>query len=246
MDSKRIGLVLDHDGTMTVQKIESAWVVVDSRCLRGMLKEKNQQIRKRYQALHEEGQLSRNDEIAWAKASARLYRKGNVTLSQVREALADVRYRHGLLDHLAYLRELDIPVAINSWGIREFIEILLEQHGATHLIDRISAASLVTDGDRIVGIDEQTLVFPSNKGVRSLEFARIFGIPPKNLLAITDSPRDHRIGHLAKNRLGVTDKWSELETFRRHPKFATAVHLSPDGNFSPAANWVMKRLRQLF
>jgi phosphoserine phosphatase len=244
MGRKRIGLVLDHDGTMTVQAIESAWVVEDNRCLRGMLKEKNQQIHKRYKTLYEEGRLSQSDEIAWAKASVDLYREGNVTLSQVREALADVRYRPGLLDHLAYLRELDIPISINSWGIREFIEIRLKQHGATHLIDRIDATSLVTDGDRIVGIDEHTVVCPSNKGLKSLEFARTFDIPPKNLLAITDSPRDHRIGYRSINRLGVTDKRSDLALFRDHPAFAHAVHLA-DERFDPAVNWVLERLLQL-
>ena len=104
-------------------------------------------------------------------------------------------------------------------------------------ISKIYAANLVIKDGLICGYRPETFVFSENKGVFSRQFARQYGVPAENILAVGDSAADARLGYLKKNRLGLARDQAEKEKIQ---EFFGEVIITE--TFDPVLEWLEKKL----
>jgi len=213
MAAKDITVVLDFDGTLT-PKTGSLFEYVDRHALSEASLVASRQMREKYLGRMKDRRLSLEEELAWLEDSLKLYVEDSVTDCQVQEALAGVRLRDGVVKCLQTLKNIGVPVAIVSYGVLQFIETVLDNHGALDLVDVIYAAHMLYDSSgngHYIGYRSDSLVVPGNKDRWSRRFAEICGRPFEKQLAVGDSGADKRLGPCQGNRFGLADSIDEAE-----------------------------------
>ncbi|MCL5017204.1 MAG: hypothetical protein M1155_00860 [Patescibacteria group bacterium] len=120
----RHAVVFDFDGTLTPKHYVSLFNVVE----RGVLSEKYLRetavLRNRYMPKAMNGIITHEEEVAWLEENINIFIKAKTTIKQIEHALKDVRLRSNAVDCMLMLKYKCIPMAIISYGVRQFIEIV--------------------------------------------------------------------------------------------------------------------------
>lgn len=233
-------VVFDFDGTLIPKSYGSLYDVVDSNGgVTNDCHKKAVEMRKFYLAMSHQGKLTKKHQRKWLVDSLALYIDSRLTLSKIGKVLSGVRLRPGVKECLLELRARQIPVAIVSYGVVQFIDAVLRENGMRHLVQRIYSADLETDDSGLVtGFLENTFIFPFNKGAASREFADCCGVAYGNILAVGDSPSgDRQLGFLKQNRMGIAGDEGQKE--RLLAVMGTAVVTE---SFDPATKWLLEKI----
>jgi len=194
----------------------------------------------RYLELALRGKLTQEDEIAWIfNETAMFLEQAKLTPLLAARLLVAAEFRRGALECLHWLKERDVPVAIVSFGVRPFVNMVLAAHDALDLVDEVYALRLKIDlaTGLYCGWDESTLVLPSTKGVWSARFAAKHGISPGRIIGVGDSLSDRNIGGRKKNRFGFApDEKRRRGMLERFGKVAVTE------DFSPVSDWIKERV----
>lgn len=238
------GVVMDFDGTLTSKSVGGVLrVVEDAGGLPEPWHEKSRVLRDSMMARASAGKLSDGEEREWFNKNIQYWEEGKVTLATMRGIYADVKLRDGVRGALWFLKQRKVSVAIVSFGIRDAIEMILQANGALEYVSAIYAARLIADprdgfGGRVLGYDRATVVFPSQKGACSRQFARERGIPLGNLFAVGDSGGDRYLGYYKRNRVALARDKQEGDRFRR---FMGEVIVTE--SFHPVTEWLIEAMR---
>jgi len=232
-------VVFDCDGTLTTKESRALMFCVDRDALSVAANEESQKLRARYLPAALAGKLTRRQEIAWLRDTLRIYVKDGLTLNRVRPVIDKIPMRAGTVECLRLLRDADIPVAVISYGVGDFIELFLKRHGVRDCVDRIYSAVMDVDPDSGLFVDfcEGTFVLPSNKGAWSRFFAERHRVPTGNILAVGDSLGDRRLGKRKSLRLGLARDEAEAKIFAQH-----MGHVVVTDDFHPVTAWLKKHL----
>lgn len=239
--NRRHAVVLDFDGTVLRKPNQSVFHLIKTRAgLSDQAAERITEVQRTYIDKAIAGQLSRIEERQWLEREARLWINDGLTTTAAARALADSRVRRYVGECLVWLKQRRIPVAVVSFGIRPFIQMVLHAHGLGDLVDRVYALELTVDfrTGRYTGFLPDTMVTPSTKGTWSHKFARRHGVPLDRLLAVGDTRGDRQLGHLKSNRFGLAMDEEEAE---RILPFFHQVAVTED--FRPAWTWLKRRIR---
>lgn len=238
------GVVLDFDGTCIPREHVALIPLVDKAVLPPEALSELTESRPFFEKKAVEGTISSGLARAWIIETIDLYAKEGVRLHDCYRALDGVRLKTGLKRFLADMHRRGVPVAIVSYGIKQFIWYVLAKEGALHLVSDIYAGELRTwdcgpDAAPIKDVDFETIVVPSFKGCMSERFARKYGVPLDRLLAIGDSRGDRLLGHLRKNRLALLGSEAEIARFGLRRDFGKLIVTR---SFAPAHDWVLSKL----
>lgn len=236
---KKYGLVLDCDGTCTPKSYGSLYKVVDENALPDAAKPEYEALRNRYLPRVYNGTLEPLDELHWLKETLDIYVRHGLTRDDWQEALRGVQLRVGILDLIGVALQAKIPIAVVSYSVADFIEYVFRRAGISASIDVIHAARLRHDAaGRVIGYEDDSFVYPDNKGEWSKKFADKHGIPIENILAIGDSGADRQLGGLKANRLGIA---KDEKNKAQMTKFFGEIVITDD--LLPAAQWLQNRLQ---
>lgn len=196
-------------------------------------------MRKYYLARANQGKLTKNDQERWLVDSLALYIEAGLTLSQIEKILGTVKLRMGVKECLKELRRRQIPVAVVSYGVYQFIDAVLRANGVRYCVDKIYSAQLTTDESGLVnGFSRHTFVLPHTKGKFSRNFADRHFVRYDNILAVGDSPSgDRLLGYLKKNRLGIAGDPAKKE--RLLTVMGSAVVTD---DFRPVTEWILEKV----
>ena len=161
-----------------------------------------------------------------------------LTTVKIKKVLSKVSLRRKVEETFKFLNKQGIPIAIISFGIKQFIETVLEQQKVRKYISGIYAADLSIKKETICGYEPGTVVITENKGVFSEHFARQHGVPAKNILAIGDSMVDQNLGYFRYNRLGLAETEEEKQKIK---KYFGEVVVTED--FGPVLEWLKKKFK---
>lgn len=236
--SKTWAVVLDFDGTLTPKSWVSLFNVVDkSGCLPKDIADQGLAMRERYLPKMKAGGLTRQEEYQWFDETIALYVRAGLTMEKIKEVLAPVKIRNGVNKFLDFIKTYNVPVAIVSYGVKQFISAVLDNNIA--VVDEIYSADLiVSENGLVTGYHPKTAVFPYTKGDFSRQFADCHGVPHENILAIGDSGGDATLGHLKENRLGIAKDEQEEKKLEQ---FMGGVVVTE--NFEPVCDWVWNKIR---
>lgn len=240
MNNPNWAVVFDFDGTLISPSYGSLYDVVDSsREMTAECHKKAEEMRKHYLARAAKGRLTKRDQESWLVDSIALYIESGLTLQKIGKILSGVRLRPGVRECLLELRQRQIPVAVVSYGIYQFIDVVLKVNGARNLVQEIYSTKLVSDGSGLVtGFSKNTFVFPFNKGEFSRNFADRNWIRYDKILAVGDSPSgDRLLGYLKRNRLGIAENSAKKE--RLLAVMGSAVVTE---DFRPATEWILEKV----
>lgn len=232
--------VFDFDGTLISKSYGSLYDVVDSN--KGVTDECHKlakEMRKYYFSILKNRLLTQKEKEKWLFDSIELYVKSKLSMFTIQKIMCDkVRLRDGVVKCFKMLKEKNIPVAIISYGVAEFIQAALEANGALELVDEIYAAKLkVDENGLVIGFDKSSAVFPGgSKGKFSRLFAYKHRVSYNNILAVGDSGGDANLGHLKINRFGIAQDESEKEKLNKFMGTAAITE-----NFDPIAPWLLEK-----
>lgn len=234
-----VGVALDFDGTLIFLH-QALVMLLDTKGLTPEGTEVMRVLREKFLPKFHSGTITPADERAWLEGSVRTYIRFGLDMRRIRETLAGVRLKPGVLECLRRLSETGVPVGIVSYGCRQFIELVLRSNRARRYVDRIYAMDLSFAGDgRLIGFNPITTVTPTSKGIWSRHFAREFGIPKKNLLAVGDTHGDRFLGSLKKNRLGIVIGADSPRKLRE-----VMGEIRDGADFGPATEWLFERIER--
>lgn len=229
--------VFDFDGTFTGKAIGSVVNLIDCALTESALR-RSKRLRKHYLARAHAGLLSQEDEKKWLSGNIKSFVRSRLSKDKIRQILKGVKLRVGSRETLEFLKRHNVPVAIVSYGISDFIQVVLRANKVSHLVDKVYSAKLTYDAKGIVtGFKPRTEVFPSSKGEFSRLFARQCGVPPKRILAVGDSGSDFQLGYLKENRFGIAQNREER---RKLGRGMGDVAVTED--FAPALGWFAKKI----
>lgn len=208
-------VVLDFDGTCIPREVVALIPVVDRKALPETAREDLERIWATYGTRALDGSISQIEAFAWIVQTVELYARHRVTLAETYRALDGIRLKRGFKRFLADMHRRSVPVAIISFGIKQFIWYVLEKENVAHLVSDIFATDLVTwdislDANPITELDMKSVVVPHLKGDFSKRFASRYGVPDDGIIAVGDSPGDALLGSLKENRICLIEKASEL------------------------------------
>lgn len=232
--------VFDCDGTLISKSYGALFNVIDGNG--GVSREahkKAEEIRKQYFAKIRAGCFGKADQEKWLVEMIELYMHYGLTFRKINYALRNVRVRPGVKECFRLLQEKNIPVAIISYGVADFIEALLKVNGLLKMVDKIYAADLLINCQgELLGFYRGSAIYPDTKGEFSRRFADKHGVPYRNILAVGDSPHgDKKLGYLKANRFGIAK--DENEKKRLAEVFGvTAV----TEDFRPVIEWILKKI----
>lgn len=231
-------VVCDFDGTLTPKSWVSLFSVVDkSGCLPQEIADALVLMREKYLPKMKSAALTKEEERQWFDETISLYARAGLTLAKIEEVLAPVIIRDGVHEFLDLLRVYNVPVAVVSYGVRQFISAVLDKNAA--VVNEIYSADLiVSESGLVTGYRPETAVFPNTKGDFSRQFADYHGIPHENILAIGDSGGDATLGCLKEHRLGIAKDEQEE---KKLGQFMGRVVVTE--NFEPVCDWVWKKIR---
>lgn len=238
---KRRAVVLDFDGTVLRKPNQSVFHLIHQYAdLPPRTAERMDRIRSQFLDRGERGLITPQEERDWLFTEVAAWIEGGLTPKQVAQAMLHARLRPYVGECLNWLRQRRIPVTIISYGIRQFVEMVLHANGLGNLVDRVYALDLRLDyrTGRYCGQVADSAVTPSNKGAWSRHFAKKHHVRTDQLYAVGDSPGDRDLGHLKKNRIGLAVDHEEAERLTRY--FSEVLVTD---NFRPAWNWLRRCLR---
>lgn len=238
MKTKPCVVVCDFDGTLTPKSWVSLFSVVDkSGCLPQEIADQLIAMREKYLPKMKAAALSKDEEREWFNDTVMLYAKAGLTLEKIKEVLAPVRLRDGVNEFLDFVKTYNVPVAVVSYGVKQFIAAVLDNNVA--VVDEIYSADLiVSESGLVTGYRPETAAFPNTKGDFSRQFADYHGVPHENILAIGDSGGDITLGHLKENRLGIAKDEQEQQKLEQFMGMAVVTE-----NFEPVCEWVWKKIK---
>ena len=239
MDGKW-AVVFDFDGTLIPKSYGSLYDVIDSNGgVTAECHERAKEMRKYYLALAHAGKLTKKHQEKWLVDSLNIYISSGLTVPRIREILSGVSLRTGVKECLLELRVRNVPVAVVSYGVFQFIDSVLRSNGVRNLVRRVYSANLETDDSGAVnGFSENTFVFPFNKGKCSRDFADNCDVSYRNILAVGDSPSgDRQLGYLKENRLGIAGDKMEKERL-----LSVMGSVAVTETFQPATRWLLGKI----
>lgn len=230
--------VFDFDGTCIPKSLKSLFNILDKELPQELVL-KAQNLRAKYIKKAVRGKLTLEEEQKWYFDTIGIYVEAELAFFQIQAAFENINLREGVAECFEFLRKNNVPIAIISYGVLQFIEAVLRANKALHLVSRIYSGQLKfgRQGGAVIGCDEKTIIFPSNKGRASRDFADTYGVPYESILAVGDSATDARLGYLKKNRLGIIENEAEKKELE---KFMGAVLVSD--NFLPVRDWLAKKM----
>lgn len=230
-------IVFDNDGTLT-PKMYSLYSVVDALLPEDARQQLVRTTESYMQMLHR-GRLSRRNEVAWLEASCKMYVRHGLTRSAIESAIGKMPLRPGAPECFHEADAANLPTAIVSYGIKPFIEIMLDHNGLLDVVSKVYSTHLRFSkrNGKVVGYDLDTVVTPSMKGHCSREFAGMHGVKRTRIFAVGDSVGDRMLGYLKKNRVGIVEDHADV------PKVARHMHeVIVSAHFSPVRDWLDARL----
>jgi len=231
-------VVFDFDGTLTPKSYISLFRVIEQNA--GFSQEilaKADAMRSRYLPKATSGSLTPDEEIAWFDETIGLYSEARLTREKITESLATVRLRDGVKDCLRFLKRKNIPVAIISFGISNFILAVLIHNQADHLVDAIYSTNLKFDKGFVSGYDAKSVVLPSTKGFCSQAFANLFAVPDKNVFGIGDSAIDAKLSQFKENLLGIARDEKDREKLSQYMETVVITEA-----FYPVQEWLSEKI----
>jgi HAD superfamily phosphoserine phosphatase-like hydrolase len=230
----------DFDTTFTEKAARSLFSFLeDNGGLGAWAKQKILDLRNSYLTRFFAGQLTSADEKKWFNETIAIYIGDGLKMDKVRQILKAVELRKGVDELLKLAKARNVPLAIVSAGIKDFIEIVLEARGVRHLVSEIYATKLLINqqnGD-ILGYYPDTVVVTADKGTYSRLFAEKYGVPPERILAIGDSAGDRNLGHLKENRVAIVEEDEEAVQVAPY-----AGHVVVSQDFYPVIEWFSKKI----
>ena len=194
--------------------------------------------RAKYLPIAQSGLLTARQERDWLFGEAKLFVEAGIGDEHIFDAMAEIKLREGLRDCLVDLALRKVPVAVVSYGIADFVEMVLILNNIRLLVDHVYAMRFKRHkSGTITGLDRNTAVFPSTKGVCSLNFAKFCKVPAKRILAVGDSLGDRALGYLQENRFGIASDEQHARALRT---FMGEVVVTK--SFAPAHQWLVKKL----
>lgn len=237
-------VVLDFDGTCIPRDHVALIPIVD----RGALPEEAMPDLERIWSIYGEkavnGTISQVEARAWIVQTVDLYIRYGLRLEQAYEALKDVRLKKGFKSFLTNMHRLGVPVAINSFSIKQFIWYVLWKEGVAHLVSDIFAADVLTwnlseGAGPIKDFDMKSIVVPHFKGCFSELFAWKYGVPDEGIIGVGDSLGDALLGVRKHNRICLIEKESEIATYGLDEHFGEILVTK---SFKPAHDAVLRRI----
>lgn len=237
--NKKYAVVFDFDGTLTNVKDALVKLVDQGAMPKKALRELDA-LRAKYFTPTMAGHLTPEQQDHWLAGTFDVYVRYGLTLPEAYKAIDHVDMRHGVRLCLSELRKAGVPVAIVSYGVRQFIRRVLSRQGLFNgSFDAICAADLSVDPvtRTVIGYRQDTLVIPANKGDWSRRFADAHGVPYGNLLAVGDTHGDATLGHLKENRLGLAASEEDAAKLRA---CMGEVHVTD--TFHSVSGWLFDRM----
>lgn len=240
MKNPNWAVVFDFDCTLTPESYISLFSIVDSsREVTAECHRKAEEMRKYYLAKAQQNKLTKKDQEKWLVDSLYLYIESGLTLSKIDKILSKVKLRPGVRECLQELHQRQIPVAVVSYGVYQFIDTVLRANGVRDSVNEIYSAKLTTNEFGLVnGFSRHTFVFPFNKGKFSRNFADRNWIRYDNILAVGDSPSgDKLLGYLKRNRLGIAGDDKKKQRLLKVMGGAVVTE-----SFRPVTEWLLGKI----
>ncbi|NCN52929.1 HAD-IB family phosphatase [Candidatus Wolfebacteria bacterium] len=239
----RAVVVFDFDGTLISNDYVSLYNVVDQAVVgfdAEEYKDKVNKLRNKYFAIVKRRKLTVKEQTEWFNRTIELYFEFGLTKQEAKDILRTVKLRDGVKECLEMLKEENIPVAVISYGIKDFIEFVLEVNGVSHLVDKIYSAKLRTfkyDVGIITGFYKETLILPRDKKRAAHEFAKKHKVPYKKIIGVGDSIHDDGLGDTKNNRFGIANDEDKVKLLQR-----CMGTVSREETFSDVQKWLEKKL----
>ncbi len=237
--ASRCAVVFDFDGTLTPKFHVSLFNVVEKGVLSEEYLKETAVLRNKYLPKAMNGIITHEEEIAWLTENINVFIKAGTTINQIKHALKDVRLRNSAVDCMAVLKDKMIPMAVISYGVYQFIEIVLENNHALKLVDSIYATKLEIDrgSGKVIGFKPDTILLPKQKGEASMHFAKSVRVEEGKILAVGDSLVDSLLGSSKENRFGIAEDEAQLKRIR-----GVMGECAITKDFSPAASWLLRKI----
>lgn len=237
--------VLDFDGTCIPRAFIALIPIVDRNALPEEASEDLAKVWEIYGDKAVNGTISQVEARAWIVQTVDLYIRYGLKLEDAYRALDHVRLKPGFKKFLRDMHRLGVPVAINSFGIKQFIWYVLQKEGVGHLVSDIFATDVVTwniskNAKPISDFDLKSMVVPHFKGCFSEIFAWKYGVPDEGIIAVGDSLGDALLGVKKVNRICLIEKESEIEKYGLDEHFGEILITK---SFVPAHEAVLRRLK---
>lgn len=235
----RCAVVFDFDGTLTPKHHVSLFNVVEQGVLSREYLIKTALLRNKYLPKAMNGTITHEEEIAWLSENINIFIEAQTTIEQIKDALKNVRLRGSVVDCMALLKYKRVPMAVISYGVWQFIEIVLQNNHALPLVDSIYATKLEIDKESgiVTGFNSNTILLPNQKGIASVHFAKSVRVNEDELLAVGDSLVDSLLGSLKENRFGIAEDEKQLERIR--PVMGDCA-ITQD--FTPVITWLINKI----
>ena len=227
-------VIFDFDGTLIAQKYGSLMTVMDKA-----LNENDRQVmdclRERSLKKFAAGTIDPQEVRGLITIPISIYAGCGLNIQKVKEILSIVNLRKQVAETFEFLHRQKIPIAIISFGIFQFIETVLEQKNLKKYVSQIYAAKLLLGNRVVYGYQPETVV-TDDKDIFSQDFARQYGVPAKNILAVGDSSADKNLGYFRCHRLGIAETEEEKQKIK---KYFGEVVVTED--FGPVLEWLKKK-----
>jgi len=174
-------VVFDFDGTLTPRSYISLFDVVEKGVLSNDYLNEASALRSKYMPKAMNGIITHEEEIAWLTENINIFIKAETTMDQIRGTLEKVRLRSNVVDCMALLADKRIPIAVISYGIYQFIEIVLKNNHALPMVNSIYATKLEMNEETgmVAGFKPNTILLPRDKGIASAHFAKSVRVDEK-------------------------------------------------------------------
>jgi phosphoserine phosphatase len=238
---QKYAVVFDFDGTLIQKHYISLFNVVEKGVLSEKYLRETTALRSKYIPKAMNGTITYEEEMAWLTESINVFIKAGITIGQIKRALENVRLRSNVVDCMALLKDRHIPTAIISYGISQFIEIVLKNNHAIKLVDSIYATQLKIEEETglIIGYKPDTILLPRQKGIASIHFAKSMMIPEDKILAVGDSLVDSLLGSLKENRFGIAEDDEQLKRIEKVMGESVKTQ-----DFSPVISWILTKINK--
>lgn len=242
--------VFDFDGTLLHSKYNSVFrPLYDGLQLSYLQRTRLALSFRRYGDSHrDDGFAPEPEELCLIMTDVEILLEHGIGPDDLDRTLRGLDLHDGVRECLEWLSTRGVPVGIVSYGVRQFIQRVIEDNGIAELIEdnpairHVMALDLTETTDdmgriQFDGCDESTLVLPSSKGEWSRRFADGYGIPHDRILAVGDSPSDRLMTHLKQNRFGMTHLHSKAPQLEPH-----FDQVAVTDTFWPAFEWLRRRI----
>ena len=115
-------VVLDCDGTVIKESILKALLDVKLMTRSLSLEENEKMVNKAIR-----GALTKKDELMWFAEAMKDIMKARLSLDQVFAVVRKIELKPGVIDCLQMLENMNVPVVIVSYGIAEFIAMIVPE-----------------------------------------------------------------------------------------------------------------------